>query len=280
MNIDNNIGKIDVFNTLYEVQNFAYLNNFLINRDNISYSDIFENIDKSNINKLQILLSNNDNVDIIQNKYNIAGDTILHYITYKFIKHNNSNYYEIFKFLSKNYIDINKKNLYGYSILYGVCKYHDINIDLIKFLLEHGANPNLTIENTSYSSPFSYICVKFYNITLYQTYKIDLFLNIIKEMIRYGGNIDEKIIVKRIIDIRMELGSFSPYITKNEEITISDLFNEIDPKYKTIVLKCHHDYIFNKRLNFLLLIEGCDKNYRLPIIFENEDFIKELCSFI
>ena len=102
-------------------------------------------------------------------------------------------------------------------------------------------------------------------------------------MIYYGGNIYQKIIVKRIIGIRMELDSFSPYITQNEEITIIDLFDEIDckyGKYKDIVLKCYHDYIFNKRFALLLMIEGCDKKYRLPKIFENEDFIKELCSFI
>jgi hypothetical protein len=218
----------------------------------------------------------------------MSGDTILHYITYSFIEYNNFNYYEKFSYLIKNYIDINKKNLYCYSILYGVCKYNDINFDLIKFLLENGAQPNLlNIDSEHNSNAFAYICIKFYNIILYQKYKIELYFNIIKEMIYYGGNIYQKIIVKRIIGIRMELDSFSPYITQNEEITIIDLFDEIDSKYgkesifyKDIVLRCYHDYVFNKRLNFLLMIEGCDKKYRLQKIFENEDFIKELCSFI
>jgi hypothetical protein len=288
MTIDNNIGKIDVFNTLYDLQNLASLNNnfvflnnnFILNNDNISYSNIFDHINYLKIDIIKILLFNNNNIDIIKNKFFMNGDTILHYITYYFIKYNNNNYYENFEFLIKNYIDINKKNLYGYSILYGVCKYHDINFDLIKFLLENGSNPNLSIECESHSNVFTYICIKFYNIVFFQKSKIELYFNIIKEMIKYGGNIYENIIVKRIIDIRMDLDSFSPYITQNEEITIIDLFDEIDSKYKNIVLQCYRNYVFNKRLNLLLMIEGCDKNYRLPKIFENEDFVKELCSFL
>ena len=279
--MNDNIGKIDVFNTIYDVQNFSSLNHtFVSSIDNISHSNIFDNFNYLNIDIIKILLFNNDNIDIIKNKFYMNGDTILHYITYYFIKYNKNNYYENFEFLIKNYIDINKKNLYGYSILYGVCKYHDINFDLIKFLLENGSNPNLNVESEPYISPFTYICIKFYNIVFFQKSKIELYLNIIKEMVKYGGNIYEKIIVKRIIDIRIDLDSFSPYITQNEEITIIDLFDEIEPKYKTILLQCYRDYIFNKRFNLLLMIEGCDKNYRLPKIFENEDFVKELCSFI
>lgn len=316
MNIANNVGKIDVFNTLYDIQNLAFLNNnFILNNDNISYSNIFDHINYLKINIIKILLLNNNNIDIIKNKFFMNGDTILHYITYYFIKYSNNNYYENFKFLIKNYIDINKKNLYGYSILYGVCKYHYINFDLIKFLLENGSNPNLSIEcklhsnvfSFEYNSPensekpilafrfisvFTYVCIKFYNIVFFQNSKIELYFNIIKEMVKYGGNIYEKIIVKRIIDTRMDLDSFSPYVTQNEEITIIDLFDEIEPeynkdsmifskrKYKDIILKSHREYVFNKRLPLLLMIEGCDKNYRLPKIFENEDLIKELCSFI
>ena len=303
--MNNNIGKIDVFNTIYDVQNLASLNHIFVSSiENISYSNIFDNINYLNIDIIQILLFNNDNIDIIKSKFYMNGDTILHYITYYFIKYNNSNYYVNFEFLIKNYIDINKKNLYGYSILYGVCKYHDINFDLIKFLLKNGSDPNLSVESEmhnstfTYNSAFTYMCIKFYNIVFFQKSKIELYLNIIKEMVKYGGNIYEKVVVKRIIDIRMDLDSFSPYISQNEEITIIDLFDEIDSKlmkeheldessslscegkYKTIVLKYHRDYIFNKRLNLLLMIEGCDKNYRLPMIFENEDLIKELFTFI
>jgi hypothetical protein len=54
--MDNNIGKIDVFNTLYEVQNISFLNNFLKCRNNISYSNIFENINNINIQDLKILI--------------------------------------------------------------------------------------------------------------------------------------------------------------------------------------------------------------------------------
>jgi len=277
--MDNNIGKIDVFNTLYYETRSITVMNKILECKNIDLSDIFENIDIFNNTKVQLLLSNNDNIYLLKNSYNFNGETILHYITYSYIKYKYSTYYDKFKYLIEH-INIDKINLYGYSILYGVCKYHNIDYDIVKFLLEHGADPNLNIDNKVNLNPFISVCIKFYNIVLYNADKIELFLNIINVMIQHGADIYQKIIVKRVIGISTEIDSFLPYITQNEEIIIIDLFNEIDPKYKNIVLKFYHDHIFNKRLALLSMIEGCDKNYRLPLIFENEDYIKELCTFI
>ena len=273
--MEHKIGKIDVFNTLYEVTDFLYLLKYVL-VNNKTDTLMFENIDILNI----LDENNKEYINIIQNKYNPNGDTILHHITHYFIKNGDNYYFEKFKILINNFVDIHKKNVYGHSVLYSICKYNDINKDLIEFILENGGNPNLKINNDPYTCPFSYICIKFYNINKKNKHEIKLYFDIIKLMIKYGADIYQTINVKRIIGLKQEIGSFTPYIIKNHEIRIIDLFNEIKIEYKNIILKCYHEYIFNKRLNFLLLIEGLDKNSLLPKFLENEYYIKELCTFI
>lgn len=284
--MENMIGKIDVFNTLYEVIDFRYLLNNVfthnitdtLNFENIDITNLLLNNSESNINNINDI----NNIDNIKNKYNENGDTILHYITHYYIKYGDNNYFVKSKYLLENFIDIHKKNIYGHTILYSICKYNNINIKLIEFILENGGNPNLKINNEPFTCPFSYICIKFLNIKKKNKHQIKLYLDIIKLMIKYGADIYQKITIKKIVGLKEEIGSFSPYIIQNKEIKIIDLFDEIKSEYTKIIIDCFRDYTFNKRLNLLLLIEGLNNNCncKLPKILGNEYFIKELCSFI
>eukprot|EP01156_Anaeramoeba_ignava_P006743 Anaeramoba_ignava/a349445_52.p1 GENE.a349445_52~~a349445_52.p1 ORF type:complete len:837 (-),score=235.86 a349445_52:55-2565(-) len=64
---------------------------------------------------------------------------------------------EMFQLLLDYKLDINKKSTVGFTPLHILCK-NMKNIDCIKFLLEHGADPNVQCDESKNRTPLHYIC--------------------------------------------------------------------------------------------------------------------------
>ncbi len=127
----------------------------------------------NNFDIIKILLDNNTNPNISNNK----GNTLLHNICIY-----NQSCDDIIKLLLNYNVDLNSINLKRKTVLMYLCKFYNKtnNVNSIKLLLKNGANPN--IQNTKGNTAMMYLFNKFYHEYGDNKY------NIIKLLLQYGAN--------------------------------------------------------------------------------------------
>lgn len=118
------------------LNNFHDLNNFIIEFNNINYQDINKNtllicaIEHRNIDIIDVLLKY-DNIDI----YHVNNDGENAYIT-TCKKHDINYSFKIIKYLITKNINISKKDIYNLNGFEYLCKYENIDINLLQYLID------------------------------------------------------------------------------------------------------------------------------------------------